>query len=48
MKEFVRYKAKTYAFLIDNDSENKKAKGTKMCVIKRRLMFWNYETIFWW
>ena len=39
MKEFVRYKAKTYAFLIDNDSENKKAKGTKKCVIKRRLMF---------
>ena len=39
MKEFVRYKAKTYAFLIDNDSENKKEKGTKKCVIKRRLMF---------
>ena len=39
MKEFVRYKAKTYAFLTDNDSENKKAKGTKKCVIKRRLMF---------
>ena len=39
MKEFVRYKAKTYAFLIDNDGENKKAKGTKKCVIKRRLMF---------
>ena len=39
MKEFVRCKAKTYVFLIDNDSENKKAKGTKKCVIKRRLMF---------
>ena len=48
MKEFVGYRAKTYAFLMDNDSENKKAKGTKKCVIKRRLMFWNYETIFSW
>ena len=39
MKKFVGYRAKTYAFLMDNDSENKKAKGTKKCVIKRRLMF---------
>ena len=39
MKEFVGYRAKTYAFLMDNDSKNKKAKGTKKGVIKRRLMF---------
>ena len=39
MKEFVRLRAKTYAYLMVHDSEHKKAKGTKKCVIKRRLMF---------
>ena len=39
MKEFVWLRAKTYAYLIDNDSQNNKAKGTKKCVIKRRLTF---------
>ena len=29
-------------YLIDHDTEHKKAKGTKKCVIKRRLMFENY------
>ena len=28
---------------MDNDSENKKAKRIKRCVIKRRLMFDNYK-----
>ena len=28
---------------MDDDSENKKAKGIKRCVIKRRLMFGNYK-----
>ena len=28
---------------MDNDSENKKAKRIKKCVIKRRLMFENYK-----
>ena len=28
---------------MDDDSEKKKAKGTKKCVIKRRLMFENYK-----
>ena len=27
---------------MDNDNEKKKARGTKKCVIKRRLMFENY------
>ena len=27
---------------MDDHSKHKKAKGTKMCVIKRRLMFENY------
>ena len=37
MKEFVGLSAKTYAYWIDNDSERKKAKGTKKCVIKKDL-----------
>ena len=28
---------------MDNGSEHKKAKGTKNCVIKRKLMFENYK-----
>ena len=43
MIEFVGLKAKTYAYLMDDDSEHKKAKGTKKCVIKRRLMVKNYK-----
>ena len=31
---------------MDNDSENKKAKRIKKCVIKRRLMFENYKDSF--
>ena len=43
IKEFVALRAKTYAYLMDDDSEHKKAKKTKKCVIKRRLMFENYK-----
>ena len=43
MKEFVAPRAKTYAYLMEDDSEHKKAKGTKKCVIKRELMFENYK-----
>ena len=43
MKEFCTHRAKTYAYLMDDDSEKKKAKGTKKCMIKRRLMFENYK-----
>ena len=41
MKEFVGLIAKTYAYLMDDDSEKKKSKGTKKCIIKRRLLFKN-------
>ena len=41
MKEFCVPRAKTYAYLMDDDSEKKKAKGTKKCIIKRRIMFEN-------
>ena len=35
MKEFFRLKVKRYSYLKDNNGEDKKAKGTKTCVIKR-------------
>ena len=44
MKKYVRLRAKTYSCLIDDGSEDKKAKGTKKCVIKRKLKFENYKT----
>ena len=43
MKEFCAPRPKTSAYLQDNNSEKKKAKGTKKCVIKRRLMFKIYK-----
>ena len=39
MKEFVTLRAKTYSYLMDDDTEHKKAKRTKKCIIKRILMF---------
>ena len=39
MKEFCTLIAKTYTYFMDDDSEKKKAKGIKKCVIKHRLMF---------
>ena len=51
MTKFVALRAKTCSFLIDdftnNDYEknrivNKKAKGTKKCVVKREILFNNY------
>ena len=35
VKEFCALRAKAYSYLMDNDSEVKKSKGTKKCVIKR-------------
>ena len=37
-KEFGGLRAETYAYLMNDDSEKKKTKGTRKCVIKRRLM----------
>ena len=42
MKEFCAIRAKTYSYLMDDDSEVKKSKGTKKCVIKRETAFENY------
>ena len=37
MTKFVGLRAKTYSYLIDDSSEDKKAKVTKRCVIKKNL-----------
>ena len=39
--KFCGLKAKTYSYLIDDGSEDKKAKDTKKSVIKRKLKFEN-------
>ena len=43
MTEFVAFRSKTYSYLMDDDSEHKKAKGIKKCVIKRILKFNDYK-----
>ena len=43
MTEFVVLRSKTYSYLTDDCKEDKKAKGTKKCVIKRRLKFIDYK-----
>ena len=43
IRKFVGLRAKTYSYLKGNNDEDKKAKGTRKCVIKRNLKFrdWN-------
>ena len=43
MTKFVAIRPKTYSYLLDDGSEDRKAKGTKTCVIKRELKSKNYE-----
>ena len=43
MKEFVALKPKKYSHLTDYCKEDKKAKGTKKCVIKQTLKFSDYK-----
>ena len=43
MTEFVALRPKTYSYLMDDGNSDKKAKGTKKCVIKRRLKFNDYK-----
>ena len=42
--EFVTLRPKTYSFLTDDGKEDKKAKGTKKCVIKKMIKFNDYKT----
>ena len=41
--EFVTLRPKTYSYLTDYGKEDKKAKGTKKCVIKRMIKFNDYK-----
>ena len=43
MTEFVALRPKSYSYLTDDFKEDKKAKWTKKCVIKRRLKFNDYK-----
>ena len=43
IREFVALKPKTYSYLTDDCKEDKKAKGTKKCVIKRMIKFDDYK-----
>ena len=40
--EFCALRAKAYTYLMEDGSDHKKVKGTKKCIIKRKLMFENY------
>ena len=41
--EFIGLRSKTCSYLADNDKINKKAKGTKKCVIKKIIQFDDYK-----
>ena len=43
MTEFVALRPKTYSYLMDDGNSDKRAKGTKKCVIKRRIKFNDYK-----
>ena len=42
MAEFCALRAKAYVCELDDDTEKKKAKGTKKCIVKREVTFKNY------
>ena len=42
-KSFLVLRTKTCSYLKDNNNEDKKAKGTKKCVIKRKRKFQDYK-----
>ena len=41
--EFVTLRPKTYSFLTDDGKEDKKAKGTKKCIMKKMIKFNDYK-----
>ena len=43
MTEFAALRTKAYSYLIDDGNNDKKAKGTKKCVIKGILKFNDYK-----
>ena len=45
MTEFCDFRAKAYAYKLDDDTELKKAKGTKKCKVKIEITFKNYADV---
>ena len=43
INEFLGLRAKFYSDVIDDGSEDRKAKDTKKCAVKRKLKFENYK-----
>ena len=43
MIEFATLRAKTYSYITNDKYKNQKPKGTKKCVIKRKLKFKDYK-----
>ena len=43
MTKFAALRRQTYSYLMDDGNSDKKAKGTKKCVTKRRLKFNDYK-----
>ena len=43
MTEFPILRPKIYSYLTDDSDKNKKAKGTKKCIIKQKLKYEDYE-----
>ena len=43
MAEFCALTAKAYAYIKEDGSVHKKAKGTKKCIIKSEIMFEHYK-----
>ena len=41
--ELCALRAKAYAYKLNDDTEQKKAKGTKKCIVKREIIFENYK-----
>ena len=41
--EFIALRPKTYSYLTDNDKIDKKAKGTRKCIIKKMIKFDDYK-----
>ena len=41
--EFIALRPNTYSYLTDNDKIDKKAKGTKKCIIKKMIKFDDYK-----
>ena len=43
--EFVTLRLKTYSYLTDDGKEDKKAKGSKKCIIKKMIKFNDYKSL---